>query len=246
MTDPVLVTVSETLDLLYEADQLLRLLTTSEGVATSEITDWHEKFDKLREKLQGNRRALHGRVLQALGAASVCWSNPAGAGEFDSTQARLIGDGLIEFFEQYCDSLPLVRHVQTLNFEEDSEATQFARLLFEVSVKSEQREFDKADHWDTAPSDIKRVLTATAAELLASGVVQFRSDGTPPVQVPEAPLQPEVSSASQRRRFEALRGLPPNIPMPEGFHSDSGRPQHVHDDDGTVEGCPGCMWEISR
>lgn len=29
-------------------------------------------------------------VGQAIGAASVCWENPAGAGQFDSTQASKI------------------------------------------------------------------------------------------------------------------------------------------------------------
>lgn len=31
-------------------------------------------------------------VFQAIGAGSVCWENPNGAGEFDSTLARAVGD----------------------------------------------------------------------------------------------------------------------------------------------------------
>jgi hypothetical protein len=34
-------------------------------------------------------------VGQALGSASMCWSNPAGAGEFDSTQCKYVLDGLM-------------------------------------------------------------------------------------------------------------------------------------------------------
>ena len=38
---------------------------------------------------------LASAVFQALGAASVCWEKPEGAGIFDSTRAREIGDALI-------------------------------------------------------------------------------------------------------------------------------------------------------
>lgn len=35
-------------------------------------------------------------VFQALGAASVCWENPRGAGVFDSSRAHEVGDELVE------------------------------------------------------------------------------------------------------------------------------------------------------
>jgi len=41
------------------------------------------------------RQALEPMVLQAMGQASMCWENVGGAGEFDSTQAREVGDGLV-------------------------------------------------------------------------------------------------------------------------------------------------------
>lgn len=34
-------------------------------------------------------------VFQALGAASMCWENPAGAGIFESTRAKAIGEALL-------------------------------------------------------------------------------------------------------------------------------------------------------
>jgi hypothetical protein len=34
-------------------------------------------------------------VFQALGAASACWENLAGAGVFDSTRAKEVGDALL-------------------------------------------------------------------------------------------------------------------------------------------------------
>lgn len=35
-------------------------------------------------------------VAQAIGAASMCWTDVAGAGEFDSSRASLIVDGLMD------------------------------------------------------------------------------------------------------------------------------------------------------
>ena len=40
---------------------------------------------------------VHEAVMQALGAASVCWENPGGAGVFDSERASAIGDELLDF-----------------------------------------------------------------------------------------------------------------------------------------------------
>lgn len=36
-------------------------------------------------------------IFEALGAASVCWSTPQGAGVFDSERAAAIGNELITF-----------------------------------------------------------------------------------------------------------------------------------------------------
>lgn len=38
-------------------------------------------------------------VFQALGAASACWENLSGAGVFESTRCKQIGDELIAYFE---------------------------------------------------------------------------------------------------------------------------------------------------
>ena len=40
-------------------------------------------------------RDLHTKVHEALGAASMCWENPGGAGEFISEQASKIGEDLM-------------------------------------------------------------------------------------------------------------------------------------------------------
>jgi hypothetical protein len=41
--------------------------------------------------------SLDSAVFQALGAASTCWESLEGAGIFDSTRAREIGDALLSF-----------------------------------------------------------------------------------------------------------------------------------------------------
>lgn len=38
---------------------------------------------------------LNELVFQALGAASMCWETPEGAGVFDSTRAKAIGDEVV-------------------------------------------------------------------------------------------------------------------------------------------------------
>ncbi len=37
---------------------------------------------------------LHEAIFTAIGAASMCWEKPEGAGEFDSTRAAVIGEEL--------------------------------------------------------------------------------------------------------------------------------------------------------
>lgn len=49
---------------------------------------------------------LESAVYQALGAASVCWENPGGAGFFDSTRAKEIGEELLAFIRANTLSRP--------------------------------------------------------------------------------------------------------------------------------------------
>lgn len=44
---------------------------------------------------------LHNAVYQSIGAASVCWENPGGAGVFDSTRAAALGEGLIAWLVEH-------------------------------------------------------------------------------------------------------------------------------------------------
>jgi uncharacterized protein YegP (UPF0339 family) len=43
---------------------------------------------------------LRSVIFQALGAASACWENLAGAGVFESDRAKAIGDDLLDFLRE--------------------------------------------------------------------------------------------------------------------------------------------------
>ena len=43
---------------------------------------------------------LNTKVFQAIGAASACWENLAGAGVFDSDRAKQVADDLLTFIRQ--------------------------------------------------------------------------------------------------------------------------------------------------
>jgi len=40
-------------------------------------------------------------VFQTIGAASVCWQSPEGAGVFDSTRAAALGEGLLAWLDTH-------------------------------------------------------------------------------------------------------------------------------------------------
>ena len=55
------------------------------------------EFDR-REPL-----TLTSAVYQAIGAASVCWENPAGAGVFDSDRAAEVAEALLSKIREHQD-----------------------------------------------------------------------------------------------------------------------------------------------
>lgn len=61
-------------------------------------TKQHDPFDVAELVADANERGedpLQAVVFTALGAASVCWDNMAGAGVFDSDRAKEIGDAVV-------------------------------------------------------------------------------------------------------------------------------------------------------
>lgn len=57
------------------------------------VTDWKEELAKAG--------SLEDAVFTALGAASACWTNLEGAGTFESTEAKEIGDALVDLVRDY-------------------------------------------------------------------------------------------------------------------------------------------------
>lgn len=55
-------------------------------------TDWRAAYTEMLASCPN----LGETVGVAIGAGSMCWENPAGAGEFDSTRASLLVDALVE------------------------------------------------------------------------------------------------------------------------------------------------------
>lgn len=50
-----------------------------------------------------NREQLEEHVYTSLGAASVCWENPKGAGEFYATACKKVGDELMKAIDKYVE-----------------------------------------------------------------------------------------------------------------------------------------------
>jgi len=55
---------------------------------------------------------LNEAVTQAIGAASICWETPEGAGVFDSTMASDIADELNEFIAHYWTRWAVTKDVE--------------------------------------------------------------------------------------------------------------------------------------
>lgn len=71
-------------------------------------------------------RADH--VFQALGAASVCWDNLSGAGVFDSTRAKAIGDALLVYLAEH-DAQPRTTNQLIHELDERIDALGSPRML---------------------------------------------------------------------------------------------------------------------
>lgn len=68
-------------------------------------TSWGSHKQEIKEALHncsqgGSRPQWEGKVFVALGMASACWDNLSGAGVFDSTRAKEIGEALIEVLKE--------------------------------------------------------------------------------------------------------------------------------------------------
>jgi hypothetical protein len=85
----------------------LHLCRTEDGMSIPCIcttgTDHHEdEMDQASKHFRFNPTPLtrEQAIFQALGAASVCWENPGGAGVFDSSRCKEIGDALLAYLDE--------------------------------------------------------------------------------------------------------------------------------------------------
>jgi len=69
-------------------------------------------------------------VMQAIGAASVCWENPAGGGVFDSERAAAIGDELLALWVELPPAVhaDITDHIYLLNAQLDAARADADRL----------------------------------------------------------------------------------------------------------------------
>lgn len=60
-----------------------------------------EQTDRSGEFVFERGADMESMIFQAIGAASMCWANPAGAGEFQSERAEEIGQALLTKVRTY-------------------------------------------------------------------------------------------------------------------------------------------------
>lgn len=203
--------VQDFLSLLAQAEDLLAQATaTRTDLLSSEwyvrATIWRDRVRNFTDTLNRSHGMLRRLVLEAIGSASACWANPAGAGQFDSDRASLIGETLLSELHEYMNSLPLVRQLPDFSGLEDNDASEMlARAIYVISAAVDSEVSGANPDWDAAPDPVKTVLRETSRQLVNSGLVTLA--------VANDPVDEEPANYG--------RFLPPNIPMPPGFHSDS-------------------------
>lgn len=242
MSDYSSVSVGQLVDLLQSASDALQ---TVQGAEAASCRERLREFDTA---LDGNRRLMKEQIGIAIGAASMCWSTPEGAGEFDSRRAAEIVDNLMWNVDSYADALPLIRHLNQLSIASEDPVEILSQAFYEVSARIGE---SVGDHtWAAAPDDIKEVIRQTVDQLVEGGLIS-----PPPVRYTvedgnriHAGLQREFTRAMSDLGFPDKKPpeavaipvppdyhfpsggmvLPPDIPMPAGFQAENcGHPRHI-------------------
>lgn len=215
--------VGDVAELIVDAYDLIASLEgqhNETGVPSAEVRDWLAKCNHLIDRLNGNRSALRHRILEALRTAGVCW-DPRPEGVFQPEQAIRVADELMSWVDEYASTLPLVHPSMLVNREESEAAERLAASIYEISNRIGSGMVEK---WSDAPDQIKTVLRQTAAELLR---IEAAENPLVTVSVDDQMTSEEKErfAAALLEADKAIRnttGLPPNIPMPPGFHSGGG------------------------
>lgn len=87
------------------ADDYLRNISTKPTVNESNLEATVNSEPFAFQTREGEEIGLEEAVFQALGAASVCWDNLDGAGIFDSSRAREVGDKLMALISERFDQV---------------------------------------------------------------------------------------------------------------------------------------------
>lgn len=240
MTEPILVLIGDTADLIADANELILGLAgqyNETGIPDVDVQSWLARSHDFAARLAGNRNAMFTAVGEAIGAASMCWETPEGAGVFQSDRASEIVDDLMYRIDMYGDSLPLVRMPSSLGSAGDITTT-LAKAIYEISGQAGGG-VAAYEKWETAPPALKAVLIETARQLIEGEVIipgpALENAAYPQkiVEVPDDPdLREQVAQTMSDLGFPPkvdnpqpeqteFGGLPPNIRMPPGFHSDS-------------------------
>lgn len=236
------------------AELLHGAFTILQSAQGTEAASWRERFHEFEAALDGNRHLMKEQVGLAVGAASMCWSTPEGAGEFDSTRATEIVDNLMWSIDAYADSLPLIRHLNQLSLRSDDPVEILSQAFYEVSARLGE---SLGDHsWESAPDDIKNVIRQTVDQLVGAGLIS-----APPVKYTvedgnrihgslqreferamndmgltkkedvtlEDPVRPpDIPESYLPVSVPRVGSLPPDIPMPAGIRAENcGHPEHI-------------------
>lgn len=112
-------------------------------------------------------KTLSENVFVSLGAASVCWENMSGAGVFDSSRAKVIGDELVEYIlgviadkDTAIRELDLRRQTQ-IGLQRDMLTLSQRKLMRVLEIVQHIYESGQLDRF----GEIGKVVNATADEV---------------------------------------------------------------------------------
>lgn len=208
MKDQRLVTVGDVLELTLEAHRLLRSCVCDHDDLPSDRSHWLADFRHFLAKTEGNRSGLRQRIIEVL------------EHRVSALESQHTANVLLELVDEYSDRLPAIRY--TPRGDESDEVEILSRSMYEIST------MQGSGAWDAAEPELQQIIRETADGLLQSGIVTVavnRENGPDLTPQQEAKADHFVSQVHATQQAinagQPLSKLPPNIPMPPGFRSDS-------------------------
>ena len=136
------------------------------------MTAWNPTPDP-----ETGRATLAEAVGQALGTASMCWENPAGAGVFDSTACGEVHDGLMAYLSDWADEHRRQANEATWAKSQAivKEWSDIAYEMLAVLCNSAPGEHSKPDEW-TAARDRLRDRFHAALDALPANAARLADE----------------------------------------------------------------------